>query len=46
MCKFIRLGFFLLQSNDFFLIVFSLGSKLETDQASQPSALPYPPNVA
>jgi hypothetical protein len=36
MCKVLGLRFFLLQSNEFFLIFFCLGPKLEIDQASQP----------
>jgi hypothetical protein len=45
MCKVLGLGF-LLQTNDLLFDFFGLGSKLETNQASQPPAPPCPPNLA
>jgi hypothetical protein len=46
MCNVLGLGFFNYKVMIYFLIFFYLGSKLETDQVSQPPAPPCPPNLA
>jgi len=46
MCKVLGLGFFYYKIMTYFFILFGLGPKLETDQASQPLTPPCPPNMA
>jgi hypothetical protein len=45
MCKVLGLGFFYYKVMIYFLIFFGLSLELEIDQASQPLAPPYPPNL-
>ncbi len=46
MCKVLRLRIFFCKIMIYFFIFFGLGPKFETDQTSQPPALPSPPNLA
>jgi hypothetical protein len=46
MCKVLGLGFLNYKVMIYFLIFFYLGPELETDQVSQPSTPPCPPNLA
>jgi hypothetical protein len=46
MCKVLRLGFFYYKVMTFLYIFLGLNPQLETNQTSQPSAPPCPPNMA
>ncbi len=45
MCKVLKVGFFYYKVMIYFFIFFDLSLGLETNQASQPLALPCPPNL-